>query len=96
MDEADCRVTFRIEEDEEDIVVEARAGENLLDVARRGRIPLFAPCDGNGSCGKCRVQLLSGALQASRSFYVSDVDCGEGWRLACTARVAGDALLLVK
>ena len=91
-----CLITFHLEEDEEDVRVAARTGENLLEVARRGRVPVFAPCDGNGSCGKCRVQILKGTLNASRSFYIADVEYEEGWRLACTARVAGDATLLVK
>ena len=95
MDER-CRVVFRVEEDGEDIAVEATPGERLLDVIRRGRIPVFAPCDGNGSCGRCRVQVLEGSLRASRSFYISDVEYDEGWRLACAARVNGDAILLVK
>lgn len=91
-----CRVIFRIKEDDEAIAVEARPGENLLDVARRGHIPLFAPCDGNGTCGKCRVRVLEGGLRASRSFYVSDADYDEGWRLACLSRVDGDATLLIE
>ena len=82
-------ITFHLEEDEEDVRVEAELWENLMDVARRGRIPLDAPCAGNGSCGKCRVQVLDGAIQGSRSFYVSDVEYDEGWRLACTSRVSG-------
>ena len=86
-------MTFVLEEDDEEITVAARAGENLLAVARRGRAPLDAPCDGNGSCGKCRVRILQGELLASRSFYISDVEYEEGWRLACTSRVSGDVTL---
>lgn len=96
MEDRCCRVVFRLEEDEEDVVVEAKPGERLLAVARRGSVPILAPCDGNGSCGQCRVRLLEGGLRAPRSFYISDVEYDEGWRLACTARVDGDAILLIK
>ena len=88
-------VTFRCE-DEPDVQVSAEAGENLLKVARRAGIALNAPCSGNASCGKCLVQILEGDLNASRSFYISEVDYQEGWRLACTARVIQDVILWVK
>ena len=82
-------VIFRLEEDDEEIRAAATAGECLLDVARRARVPVDAPCAGNGSCGKCRVRVLQGKLQSSKSFYISDVEYEEGWRLACTSRVSG-------
>ena len=88
-------VTFRCE-DELDVQVAAETGENLLKVARRAGVAVNAPCSGNGSCGKCLVQILSGDLDASKSFYISDVDYEEGWRLACTARVCQDVTLWVK
>lgn len=83
-------ITFRCE-DEPDALVSAVAGENLLKVARRAGIVVNAPCSGNGSCGKCLVQLVEGHLDSPKSFYISDTDYAEGWRLACLSRVAGDA-----
>ena len=88
-------VTFRCE-DEPDVQIAAETGENLLKVARRAGVAVNAPCSGNGSCGKCLVQILSGDLDASKSFYISDIDYEEGWRLACTARVCQDVTLWVK
>ena len=88
-------ITFRCE-DEPDALVSAAAGENLLKVARRAGIAVNAPCSGNGSCGKCLVQLVEGDLDSPKSFYISDVDYAEGWRLACLSRVAGDATVRLK
>ena len=88
-------ITFRCE-DEPDALVSAASGENLLKVARRAGIAIDAPCSGNGSCGKCRVQLVEGDLDSPKSFYISDVDYAEGWRLACLSRVAGDATVRLK
>ena len=88
-------ITFRCE-DEPDALVSAAAGENLLKVARRAGIAVDAPCSGNGSCGKCLVQLVEGDLDSPKSFYISDVDYAEGWRLACLSRVAGDATVRLK
>ena len=81
-----------MEEGEEAIKVEARAGETILEVALRGGVPLSAPC-GGGSCGKCRVRIVRGGMDASRSFYLSEADFAEGWRSACAARVSGDVTL---
>ncbi len=88
-------ITFRCE-DEPDALVSAAAGENLLKVARRAGIAVNAPCSGNGSCGKCLVQLVEGHLDSPKSFYISDTDYAEGWRLACLSRVAGDAIVRLR
>ena len=48
-------VTFRFE-DGTATVVAVTAGENLLEVARKANVAIDAPCSGNGSCGKCRVE----------------------------------------
>lgn len=88
-------VTFRCE-DELDVFVSAEKGENLLKVAKRAGVPVNAPCSGYGSCGKCLVQIVSGDLDSSRSFYINDVDYNDGWRLACTSRVCQDVVVRVK
>lgn len=82
-------------EDDDPIAASAQEGENLLKVAKRAGVPLPAPCAGLGSCGKCRVRILSGALNAAPSFYIPDAEYEEGWRLACTARICGDVTVLV-
>ena len=56
-------ITFRFESGEP-VVISANAGEKLLDVARKANVAIDAPCSGNGVCGKCRVRLVSGYLDA--------------------------------
>lgn len=87
-------VRFRTEDGEE-IAVPAREGENLLAISKRAGIPIWAPCSGFGSCGKCRVQILAGTLISPPSFYIDDVDYQQGWRLACTSKICGDVTVLV-
>lgn len=53
------KVTFKFE-DGEDVEAFVSPGESLLEVARKTNVAIDAPCSGNGACGKCRVQLLSG------------------------------------
>lgn len=88
-------VTFQFE-DEPEVQVCAERGENLLKVARRAGVAVNAPCAGNGSCGKCLVRVVSGDLDAPRSFYINEIDYDEGWRMACTARVRDDVTVWVK
>lgn len=83
-------------EDEPNVFVQADAGENLMNVAKRAGVAINAPCSGNGSCGKCLVRIVSGALESPKSFYIDDVEYEQGWRMACISRVAGDAVIQLR
>lgn len=87
-------VTFLFEDDEP-VSVSAEKGENLLKTAKRAGIPIWAPCSGMGSCGKCKVQIVSGTLDSSKSFYIPDVEYEAGWRLACTSKISGDVIVRI-
>ncbi|MCL2339937.1 MAG: ASKHA domain-containing protein [Actinomycetia bacterium] len=89
-----CTVTFQIEGQGE-LAVSTIAGENLLQLARDNDIAIDAPCGSNGSCGKCRIRLVSGQLQAEPSRHISHADYQAGWRLACTSTVVDDAVVWV-
>ena len=88
------KITFQIEAGTP-VVMEANVGDNLLELARRGNVAIDAPCSGNGSCGKCRVQLLDGELDTIPSRHISEEDFKNGWRLSCNCKVAGDCTVLV-
>ena len=38
-------------------ICEANIGDNLLDIIRKNNIDFDTPCNGNGSCGKCRCKI---------------------------------------
>lgn len=88
------KVTFAFEDGS---VVEAFAneGDNLLEVARGANVAIDAPCSGNASCGKCRVQLKSGELNSKKTLHISDEEYQAGWRLSCTSTVCADVTVLV-
>ena len=88
------KVTFQIE-GAQAVVIEANAGDNLLELARRANVAIDAPCSGNGSCGKCRVKLLDGELETIPSRHISEEDFSQGWRLSCNCKVVGDVTVLV-
>ena len=88
------KVTFQLEGGEA-VVIEANAGDNLLELARRANVAIDAPCSGNGSCGKCRVKLLDGELETIPSRHISEEEFSQGWRLSCNCKVVGDVTVLV-
>ena len=88
------KVTFQIEGGSP-VTIECNAGDNLLELARRANVAIDAPCSGNGSCGKCRVQLIEGELETIRSRHITDEEYNAGWRLSCNSKVLSDCTVLV-
>ena len=67
---------------------ECAPGTALRDVLTAAGVYLDAPCGGNGTCGKCRVE-AGGALSPAGTAEREKLG-GRGGRLACMARVEGD------
>ena len=88
------KVTFQIE-GAAPVILECNAGDNLLELARRGNVAIDAPCSGNGSCGKCRVKLVEGQLDSLKSRHISDEEWEIGWRLSCNSKVLSDCTVFV-
>ena len=70
---------------ERTMTVNAAAGENLLQVLRTAGVKLDTPCNGNGTCGKCRVKLDGGRVEKRHRGRREEVSGGE--LLACTSYV---------
>ena len=64
------KVVFQIEGGNP-VTIDCNDGDNLLELARRANVAIDAPCSGNGSCGKCRVKLLEGAVESLSSRHIS-------------------------
>ncbi len=77
------------------VTLECNPGDNLLEAARRANVAIDAPCSGNGSCGKCRVQILEGTVESPRSRHISEEEWAIGWRLSCCTKILGDCTVLV-
>ena len=88
------KVTFQIQ-GANPVTIDCNAGDNLLELARRANVAIDAPCSGNGSCGKCRVQLVEGELESIQSRHISDEEYEAGWRLSCNSRIVGDCTVFV-
>ena len=88
------KITFQIE-GAASVVIEAQAGDNLLELARRANVAIDAPCSGNGSCGKCRVKLLEGQVETIPSRHITAEEFEAGWRLSCNCKVLTDCTVFV-
>jgi len=73
--------------------VEVPAGTDLLEAARQAGIGLASVCGGEGTCGRCRVVIMSGEVtlpvDADRRF-LSQLELSSGGRLACRCYVRSD------
>ncbi len=68
-------------------------GSTLLDAARTLGVDLVNICGGNGSCGRCKVQLVAGQLTPitpQEADRLSAAELAQGYRLACLAMPLSD------
>jgi uncharacterized 2Fe-2S/4Fe-4S cluster protein (DUF4445 family) len=85
-------------------------GKSLLEAARELGAGIESPCGSMGQCGKCRIKLetgffpkygiesgrdhLSPVSEEERQVFSAE-ELAAGYRLACQARVCGDALVFI-
>ena len=77
--------------------VHALPGTTILEAAARVGIVLLTPCGGGGTCGKCLVRVCSGATgdRATHTHRLTATQRTNGWRLACSTTVEGEAVIEV-
>jgi uncharacterized 2Fe-2S/4Fe-4S cluster protein (DUF4445 family) len=78
--------------------VQVAAQTNLLEAARLAGIALTSTCGGEGNCGQCRVQVVSGSvspLTEDERFLLGEAEIEAGYRLACCTRAWSDVRLHV-
>nr|MBC7245624.1 DUF4445 domain-containing protein [Chloroflexota bacterium] len=72
---------------------ECPADASLLDAAQQLGVALISLCGGSGTCGRCKVQILSGQvspLTAAEVEALSARELQEGYRLACQVYALSD------
>ena len=83
------KITF-INKSGKKIIAQAQNGDNLLEVAHLASVPIDAPCNGSGTCGKCKMRIIKGELKSEISRHLSEEEWEEGWRLSCESWVDDD------
>lgn len=77
-------------------IVYADLGENLLQVALKNDIIINNSCNGNGTCGKCRIKIKGGYLQSptdNEKRLIPQNLLDNGVRLACDVKVLGQLVI---
>ena len=69
-------------------------GRSLLEAVLSARLEVSNVCAGRGVCGKCMVEVISGAEYISsvtdlERMSLSEQDIAQGFRIACCAKVTG-------
>lgn len=75
-------------------ITHAPEGTTVFNAANWAGLAIDSTCGGRGTCGKCKVRMLSGAnsiTEADRKF-LNDSELAEGWRLSCRAPIHTDCI----
>ena len=85
-DPASCQVVFK----SAGVHVNAAPGRILLEVAEEAGVSIPSLCRG-GTCGTCKVILLSGAPEIGTRYALNAEERRAGWILSCSARTVAGA-----
>ena len=76
-----------------DKVVDVAAGITVLAAARLAGVMIDSPCNGNGTCGKCKVKIIgdfANEMVVKGNLGLSDIENSQGIVLACCTDVQDD------
>ena len=79
----------------DDKTVQAAAGKSVLEAAIVAGIPINSICAGEGVCGKCRVIVKSGKVEAEPNVFLTRREIQRGMALACHTFIQGDVVVEV-
>lgn len=81
----------------DDKTVEGLSGSTLLSSLANSNVFLSSACGGKGSCGQCRVQVLSGGgeILPTETVHFTRKEVKDHWRLGCQVKVKEDMSIRV-
>ncbi|MBZ9685987.1 ASKHA domain-containing protein [Clostridium estertheticum] len=93
----DKNIEIRIKTDNNISVIKAFKGQNLLKALIENNIIVQNPCNGKGTCGKCKVLITHGTRQTSKAetAHLSIQEIEKGIHLACSYKIVNDIELTV-
>jgi uncharacterized 2Fe-2S/4Fe-4S cluster protein (DUF4445 family) len=75
--------------------VRVPTGTLLSEAARLAGVEIIQPCGGQGRCGRCALQVVSGNVRRRSTLRLSQGDVEAGFALACQTVVEGDVQIAV-
>jgi len=76
-------------------IIEAESGTSLLKAAAMAEIYIKSGCGGKGTCGACKVVVLSGDPLVNGTGSLTSEQISAGVRLACQTLIQGDLTIEV-
>lgn len=83
-------VTISINEGQK--MLHAQSGKTLLATLGENGVHLSSACGGKGSCGQCKVQVISGGgdMLPTEAVHFTRRQIKDNWRLGCQVKVKND------
>jgi len=72
-----------------DMTVPSPADATILDAAYDAGVFIDNACR-SGTCGSCRIKLISGSVSMAVQDALTEEDKADGYILACQAKIRGD------
>ncbi|MCP4452452.1 MAG: 2Fe-2S iron-sulfur cluster binding domain-containing protein, partial [Planctomycetes bacterium] len=93
MPDQPVRITFEPEERTAHVLKDTK----IIEASARAGLTINTPCGGAGTCGKCRVQMTTGATEPGPSdrAHFNETALAQGWRLACQTALQADSTVAV-
>lgn len=75
--------------------LDVEIGQTLMQALLAHGLPVASSCNGDGICGKCRIQILSGAENLSARTELEEIlkdkyKLDKNERISCQTQVLGD------
>ncbi|MBN2325296.1 MAG: 2Fe-2S iron-sulfur cluster binding domain-containing protein, partial [Spirochaetes bacterium] len=84
-----CKVTFFPQKKE----VSVEKGTSLIDAVSKANITINNLCGGDGICGRCKMIVKEGEVQAEVSPKLTREEIKNGYVLACMTTIASDIVV---
>jgi len=84
-----CKITFL----PDNKTVIAKPGSTILEAAQDSGVYITSVCGGDAVCGKCRVIIKSGKVEAKPTGLLTPEEIKEGIILACNSKVVEDIIV---
>ena len=80
---------FKVLSDKKQIDIEENGTQSLLEILQENHVLIPHVCNGNGTCGKCKVKVVAGNLPITEADRrcLSAKELEQGIRLACKAKL---------
>jgi uncharacterized 2Fe-2S/4Fe-4S cluster protein (DUF4445 family) len=83
-------VVFHVEESGANVTVKVPTGSLLAEATQKADVEIIQPCGGQGRCGRCVIQVTSGAVRRRSTLRLSTKDIADGYALICQSIVESD------